>query len=180
MMRAIRPRTRDSRHALTLINTPMRTFSKRVTSTAAVLTLAFAFTACGPKDADVKAAAEKALSGVSGVTVAVADGVATLSGQFADGAAKTAAEATVKAVAGVKSVVDNATVAPPPPVISPDDALKTSVSAALKDFSTVMADVKDGVVTLTGEIKKADLPKMMQALSALHPKKIDNKATVKK
>lgn len=181
MMRAIRPRTRDSRHALTLINTPMRTFSKRVTSTAVVLTLAFAFMACGPKDADVKAAAEKALSGVSGVTVAVTDGVATLSGQFADDAAKTAAEVTVKAVAGVKSVVDNATVAPPPPpVISPDDALKASVSAALKNFATVMADVKDGVVTLTGEIKKADMPKMMQALSALHPKKIDNKVTVRK
>lgn len=158
----------------------MRTFSKRVTSTVAALTLSFAFAACGPKDADVKAAAEKALSGVSGVTVAVTDGVATLSGQFADDAAKTAAEAAVKAVAGVKSVVDNATVTPPPPVISADDALKTSVTAALKDFSTVMADVKDGVVTLTGEIKKTDLPKMMQALSALHPKKIDNKATVKK
>ena len=182
MMRAIHASVQVSRHALTLINRPMRIFSKRVTSTAAALTLAFAFVACGPKDADVKAAAEKALSGVSGVTVAVTDGVATLSGQFADDAAKTAAEATVKAVAGVKSVVDNATVTPPPPppVISADDALKSSVTAALKDFSTVMADVKDGVVTLTGEIKKTDLPKMMQALSALHPKKIDNKATVKK
>jgi hyperosmotically inducible protein len=40
--------------------------------------------------------------------------------------------------------------------------------------------VKDGVVTLTGEINKTDLPRVMQALSALNPKKIDNKATVKK
>ena len=31
---------------------------------------------------------------------------------------------------------------------------------------------------LSGEVKKADLPKVMQALSALSPKKIDNKAKV--
>ena len=40
--------------------------------------------------------------------------------------------------------------------------------------------MKDGVVTLTGEIQKTALPKVMQALSALDPKKIENKATVKK
>ena len=40
--------------------------------------------------------------------------------------------------------------------------------------------MKDGVVTLTGDVKKSDLPKVMQALSAMHPKKIENKATVKK
>jgi len=69
---------------------------------------------------------------------------------------------------------------PAPVVISPDDSLKTSVTAALKDFPTLTADVKDGVVTLTGEVQRSALPKVMQALSALHPKKIENKATVKK
>ena len=47
-------------------------------------------------------------------------------------------------------------------------------------FDDISAMVKDGVVTLTGDVKKADLPKVMQAVSALHPKKIENKATVKK
>lgn len=145
------------------------------------VTLALALVACGPKDADIKASVDQAIAGVQGVTVEVANGVATISGQFADEAAKAAAEAQVKAVKGVKSVVDNATVAPPPApvVISPDDSLKTNVTAALKDYPTLTADVKDGVVTLTGEIKKSDLPKAMQALSALKPKKIENKATVK-
>jgi osmotically-inducible protein OsmY len=148
---------------------------------AMAVTLALTLVACGPKDADIKASVEQAITGVQGVTVDVANGVATISGQFADEAAKTAAEAQVKAVKGVKSVVDNATVAPPPApvVISPDDSLKTNVTAALKDYPTLTADVKDGVVTLTGEIKKSDLPKAMQALSALKPKKIENKATVK-
>jgi hyperosmotically inducible periplasmic protein len=149
---------------------------------ATAVTLSFVVAACGPKDADIKALVDQAISGVQGVTVDVAKGVATISGQFADDAAKASTEAAVKAVKGVKSVVDNATVTPPPPpvVISPDDSLKTNVTAALKDYPTLTADVKDGVVTLTGEIKKADLPKAMQALSALKPKKIENKATVKK
>ncbi len=149
---------------------------------ASLVTFSLALAACAPKDADIKVAADQAVAGVSGVTVDVAKGVATISGQFADEASKASTEAMVKAVKGVKSIVNNGTITPPPPpvVISEDDMLKTNVMAALKDFSTLMADVKDGVVTLTGEVSKADLPKVMQALSALHPKKIDNKATVKK
>ena len=153
-------------------------------SIALALSVSFslALSACGPKDVDVKAAVDTAIAGVQGITVSVADGVATIAGQFADAAAKTSVEAKVGAVKGVKSVVDNATVMPPPApvVISPDDSLKTNVMAALKEFGTLSADVKDGVVTLTGDVKKSDLPKVMQALSAMHPKKIENKATVKK
>lgn len=156
-------------------------FTNRLRGQLSVVTLLLTVGACGPKDADIKTAATQALSGVPGATVDVANGVATISGQVADSAARTSAEAAVKGVKGVKSVVNNATVTPPPPVvISADDSLKTNVAAALKDFPTLTADVKDGVVTLTGEVQRSALPKVMQALSALHPKKIDNKATVKK
>jgi hyperosmotically inducible periplasmic protein len=158
------------------------TLTTHTRALATVLTISFALAACGPKDADIKANVDQAISGVQGVTVDVAKGVATISGQFADSATRTSTEAAVKAVKGVKSVVDNSTVTPPPPpvVISPDDSLKTNVMAALKDYPTLSADVKDGVVTLTGEIKRADLQKAMQAVNALHPKKVENKATVKK
>lgn len=157
------------------------TFRLRTRTLASTITfaLAMAVTACAPKDADIKAGVDKAIAGVEGVTVDVASGVATISGQFADSAIMASTEALVKTVKGVKSVVVNATVVPPV-VISADDMLKTNVAAALQGFSTLTADVKDGVVTLTGEIKKADLPSVMQALSALNPKKIENKATVKK
>jgi osmotically-inducible protein OsmY len=147
--------------------------------TAATLTLSVA--GCGPKDADIAASATQALASVPGATVSVANGVATLTGEVADSASRSAAEAAVTAVKGVKSVVNNVTVTPPAPVvISADDSLKTNVAAALKDYPTLTADVKDGVVTLTGEIQRTALPKVMQALSALRPKKIDNKATVKR
>lgn len=158
------------------------TLTNEMRAVARVAAVAIALAACAPKDADIKANVDKAIAGVQGVTVEVSKGEATISGQFPDEATKTSTEATVKGVKGVKNVVDNASITPPPPpvVISADDSLKTNVAAALKDFSTLSADVKDGVVTLTGEIQKAALPKVMQALSALHPKKIENKATVKK
>ncbi len=156
-------------------------FTSRMRTFAAGLTIAFVVVACGPKDADIKVAADSAIAGVPGVMVSVEKGVATISGEFADSAAMASTEASVKAVKGVTSVVNNATVAPPPApvVISPDEALKNGVDAVLKDLSTLTADVMDGVVTLRGEVERGDLPKVMQAITALQPKKIDNKATVK-
>ena len=157
------------------------TFTNRTLRLLTAATLFLSVAGCGPKDADITTEATQALAAVPGATVSVANGVATISGQVADSAARTAAEAAVTAVKGVKSVVNNATVTPPPPVvISADDSLKTNVAAALKDFPTLTADVKDGVVTLTGEIQRSALPKVMQALNALRPKKIENKATVKR
>lgn len=160
---------------------PMLLMSRsRAFASAAVLSLIL--TACAPKDADIKAEVDKAVAGMQGVSVDVTGGVATISGEVADEATKSAAAAAVKGVKGVKSVVDNSTVAPPPApvVISADDSLTTNVSVVLKDAPLLTANVKDGVITLTGEVDKAVLPKIMQALSALHPKKIENKATVKK
>ncbi len=155
-----------------------RTRSRRVFS-AITLSLTFALAACGPKDADIKAAADAAIVGAPGVSVGITNGVATVSGEFADEATRTSTIAQVAAVKGVKSVADSSTIAPPV-VISPDDALRTSVTAALAAFPTLTATISDGVITLTGEIKKADLPMAMQALSALNPKKIENKAKVTK
>lgn len=156
-------------------------FTSRIRTFAAGLTIALVVAACGPKDADIKVAADSAIAGVPGVMVSVEKGVATITGEFADSAAMASTEASVKAVKGVTSVVNNGTVAPPPApvVISADDALKAGVDAILKDFSTLTADVMDGVVTLNGEVQRSDLPKVMQAITALQPKKIDNKATVK-
>jgi osmotically-inducible protein OsmY len=85
---------------------------------------------------------------------------------------------------GVKSVINNATVAPPPPAPAPvtiaaDDALVKGVADATKDFKDVKATVNDGVITLTGEIKRADLKTLMQSLHTLKPKKIDNQLVIK-
>ncbi|HRD57571.1 MAG TPA: BON domain-containing protein [Ferruginibacter sp.] len=143
-----------------------------------ILAAGLVFTGCKPKDADVKAAVEKALKenpATAGVMVMVTDGVATLSGEVADDAAKTALDASVKAIKGVKSVVNNATIpAPPAPVVvTADDPLTAAVKDATKDHPSVTAAVADGVIKLTGSIEKAKWIKLKQALDALSPKKVD-------
>jgi hypothetical protein len=53
------------------------------------------------------------------------------------------------------------------------------VDAAIANYAGITADINDGVVTLRGDIKRADLQKLMVSLNALRPKKIDNQLSVK-
>lgn len=140
---------------------------------------------CGVKDSDI----QKSISenpALAGVTATVKDGVVTLTGEVKDDATKAMAETAAKGIKGVKSVQNSITIAAPPvapapaPVeIAADDPLTKGVTDATKDFPGVKAEVKDGVVTLTGDIKRADLQKLMKSLHTLKPKKIDNKLTIK-
>jgi osmotically-inducible protein OsmY len=140
-----------------------------------------------PKDTDIQAAIAgkfSAVNDLSTITATVSDGVVTLSGECKDEASKANAENLAKETEGVKSVINNCTVAAPlpapaPVVISADDQLTRGVADATKDFPGVKSSVKDGVITLTGEIKRADLKKLMQSLHSLKPKKIENKLTIK-
>lgn len=161
----------------------MKNLMNKLTIVVMVLAIAgIAFTGCKskPKDADLKAAIETALQAnpnASAATVTVDNGVATLSGQVPDEATKDELGKTTAAISGVKSVVNNLT--PPAPVdIAMDDPLSAAVKDATKDFPTVSATVSAGVITLTGEIQKANLQKLMMALQALKPKKVDNSQLV--
>ena len=154
----------------------------------AILGMSILFASCGVKDADIEKAVSEKISStaeMSGIAATVKDRVVTLSGECKDDACKTSCEKTVKDIKGVKSVVNNITVAPPPPPpaapveITADDPLTKAVADATKDFTGVTATVNDGVVTLTGEIKKASLPKLMQAIMASKPKKVENKLVIK-
>lgn len=154
---------------------------KRIVSMLAIVAvLAFSLNSCAPKDADIKKAVDTAIAANPDATNVLADvqkGVLSLSGEVKDESVKSTIEATLKAVKGVKSVVNNLSVTPPAPVISvQDEALIKSLTDALKDNQGVIFDVKEGVVTLTGEVKKADLKKLMQKVQALNPVKVDSKA----
>jgi len=65
-----------------------------------------------------------------------------------------------------------------PVPIATDDSLTTNVQDATKDYPGVTATVDNGEITLTGEITRAKLPKLMMALNSLHPKKINNNLTI--
>jgi hyperosmotically inducible periplasmic protein len=154
---------------------------------AAVAVLTTAITSCKGKmkDTDISAAiATKASSmdQMAGVQVAVKDGVVTMTGECKDDACKALCESTVKGIPGVKNVVNNCTVAPPPapptaaPVVtSADDALSTGLKDVLKDFPTVSSSVKEGVIALTGEIAKPKWMVLKQAIDKLTPKGYDLK-----
>jgi hypothetical protein len=166
--------------------------NKKPLKLAAYFMMAFfmsaALLSCGVKDSTIQTQISEAANttpALANVTKAVSDGVVTLSGEVSDDASKAACETAVKAIKGVKSVVNNITIAPPPPpmvtqpAVAADDALTKGVADATKDFPTVKTSIADGVITLTGEIKRASLPKLMQTLNSLKPKKIDNQLTIK-
>ena len=86
--------------------------------------------------------------------------------------------------ASVKSITVPPPAPPPAPavVINPDDVLRTGLDSAFaaKGIKGVTATVSNGEVTLTGNVKKADLTKVMQAANELKPKKVNNKMTITK
>lgn len=148
--------------------------------------LLFTLNSCGVKDSDIKAAIaeqSKTVTDLSTLNFDVQKGVVTITGECKDEASKAIVGNTVKAIKGVTSVVNNTTITPPPapaPVeIAADDPLSAGVTDAIKDYPGVQATVQDGVITLTGEIKKADLSKLMMSLNSLKPKKISNQLTIK-
>jgi osmotically-inducible protein OsmY len=149
----------------------------------AIAAFALAMPACKGKvsDAEIKTAAEAAIQAnpvLAGIAVDVANGVATLSGTVTADAVKLAADSTVSLIKGINSVTNNIVVAPP--IISNDEQLQTAIIDAIKDHPTVQAAVKDSVVTLTGEIKKADLATLMQKVQASRPKKVVSDGLIKK
>jgi len=138
--------------------------------TVLMLAIALFMSACGKSDADLtKAATDKlAADKVMGVTVAVKDGVATLTGEVADAAVKTRAEASVKSVEGIKSVTNNCTTKPLPVATpsAPDPALTGKITEDLKKAGCTGASVtvKDGKVTVTGEVPSAKYATCVQVI----------------
>ena len=132
---------------------------------------------CKPKikDSDIEAKIQ-ANTALSDIAASVKDGVVTLNGEVKDESEKTMVETAVKGIEGVKQVVNNCTIAPPPPPapveIAADDPLTKGIADALKDYPAVKATAADGVITVAGEATKADWKKIKMALDALHPKKV--------
>lgn len=150
------------------------------------MSFAVLLVACGPKDADIQKEVNAKISALPGVVVTVDKGVATISGTCSDDTAKQNAESLVKGVKGVKSVVNNCEIPAPEPEVAPaaveintDSVLTTSVSEVIKTYNGVSASVKDGVVTLTGNIKRDQLPNLIKSVQELKPKKVENKLTIK-
>ena len=148
--------------------------------------LAVAFTGCKPKDSDIQSSLQA--KEPSGVTVAVNDGVATLSGMVADDAASAADEKIAKDEKDVKSVTNQLTVTPPPPVVAPpasmttvlDDATQQKVKDGMKDIPGVTVTFTADKAVLEGAVTAANRMKIMQMLSSAKVKSDVSKLTDKK
>ena len=133
---------------------------------------------CAPKDADIQKAVAEKMTSMPDVTIMVSQGVVTLGGKCDSQANKDKCTEIAKSVKGVKSVVNNCEI-PAPVVINPDEILSTGVNTVLANFKGVNATVSNGVITLNGELEKAKLPDLMQAIQELKPQKVENKLILK-
>jgi hyperosmotically inducible periplasmic protein len=136
--------------------------------------------ACGKSDADLTKAVQDRLAAdsVTGVSVAVKDGVATLSGEVADITVKTKAETSAKAVEGIKSV-SNTLTTKPLPVATPaaeDPALTGKIKENLIKAGCVGATVTvlNGKVTVAGEVPSAKYATCVQTIMQSGITGIDN------
>src|SRR5690349_7862063 len=83
----------------------------------------------------------------------------------------TSTENTGRDVTGDTSTAPSTSPTTTTPAMVTEDQLRD----ATKDFPGVTATVNnDGEVTLTGNISKDKLPKLMQSVQALNPKKVNN------
>jgi len=90
--------------------------------------------------------------------------------------------ASLKAIEGIKDVMDMSTVEAPVQVetkvaSAPENLLK--VKDALKDFPKVKAEVVNGELTVSGDVTKEDAKKIKQSIDALKVGKVNYNYIVK-
>lgn len=131
------------------------------------------------KDADIQTAIEakmKESPDMAGMTVSVANGVATLSGQCKDDDCKAKCEAAIKDMKGVKSVINNCTVMPkmetPPPPAGDDAKITEAGNALLKDMKGAAMTVANGIATITGVKDVAKRAMIKEALTKAGAKNV--------
>lgn len=148
---------------------------------ALALAVSFGAVSCKKKvsDADLQTKATTVVTSNPNASVEVKEGVAHLSGTFATQADKDAMIASLKAIPGVKEVMDMATVAPAVEVNAVDPAVLTKVQDAVKDFPSVKAEVVNGELTLTGNVSPQQAKKIKESVDALKIGKYTNSLVVK-
>ena len=162
---------------------------KRSPSLFLVLSLILFVAGCKPSDEQISTAVAEALKAnpsLSVVSATVKDGVVTLTGEVDDDALKSSAESLAAAVKGVKSVDNSLTVKPQGPTPeelarAADDALLAKVNENFGTYKVqgITAAVKDSVVTLTGDVKRANLQNAMKSAMESGAKKVENQLTIK-
>lgn len=159
---------------------------KTIAMAALAVAISFGAVSCKKKisDADLQTQATTIVTSNPNATVEVKEGVAHLNGTFADQQSKDAMITKLKAINGVKEVMDMATVAPaataPVETASAvDPAVQKKVQDAVKDFPSVKVEVVNGQLTLTGNVSGLQARKIKESVDALKIGKYNNNLVVK-
>ena len=135
-----------------------------------------------PNDTELATQATEIVKANPTASVEVKEGVAHLSGTFATQAEKDAMIASLKAIPGVKDVMDMASVTPAVVETASvvDPAVQQKLADAVKDFKTVKVEVVNGELTLTGDVTAEQARKIKMSVDALKLGKVNFKYNVKK
>ena len=151
---------------------------------ALALAISFGSIACKKKvsDAELTTQATTVVTSNPNATVEVKEGTAHLSGTFADEASRDAMIAQLKAIPGIKEVMDMSSIEAPVPietVSAVDPAVQQKVTDAVKDFPSVKVEVVNGELTLTGDVSPAQARKIKESVDALQAGKVNYNYNVK-
>ncbi|MCE3076521.1 BON domain-containing protein [Chryseobacterium gwangjuense] len=159
---------------------------KTIAMAALAIAVSFGSISCKKKisDADLQTQATTIVTSNPNASVEVKDGVAHLSGTFADEQSKNAMIAQLKTVNGIKEVMDMTKIEAP--VVAPvatssavDPAVQQKVQDAVKDFPSVKVEVVNGELTLTGNVSSLQARKIKESVDALKVGKVNFNYTVK-
>lgn len=151
---------------------------------ALALAVSFGSISCKKKvsDAELQTQATTVVTNTPTASVEVKDGTAHLSGTFADEASRDSMIASLKAIPGIKDVMDMSTIEAPVVVEtnSPvDTVVQQKVTDAVKDFPSVNVEVVNGELTLTGNVSAAQARQIKMSVDALNAGKVNYNYTVK-
>lgn len=157
---------------------------KTIAMATLALAVSFGSISCKKEvtDAELQTQATTIVTSNPSASVEVKDGTAHLSGTFADQQSKDAMIASLKAVPGVKDVMDMATIEAPvvvETVSAVDPAVQQSVADAVKDFPSVKVEVINGELTLTGNVSTEQAKKIKMSVDGLKAGKVNYNYTVK-
>ena len=157
---------------------------KLIAASTLVLAVSFTSVACKKKvtDADLQTQATTVVTANPQATVEVKDGTAHLSGSFEDEASRDQMIASLKAIPGIKDVMDMSKIEAPvvvETVSAVDPAVQQKVTDAVKDFPSVSVEVVNGELTLTGNVSPEQARKIKMSVDALQAGKVNYNYTVK-
>lgn len=157
---------------------------KTIAMAALAMAVSFGSVSCKKKvsDAELQTQTTTIVSANPNASVEVKDGTAHLSGTFENESARDQMIASLKAVPGIKDVMDMTTIAAPvvvETVSAVDPAVQQKVADAVKDFPSVNVEVVNGELTLTGNVSPEQARQIKMSVDALQAGKVNYNYTVK-